>query len=291
MPLNSDPPTTTLMALQKEYDAIKKLGISVDVGFWGGIVPENYNNRTVLLSLLQGIDYHNHNNNKRGRIRVLGFKAFLSPLPSTSGYSSVSPNQLKIAAKIIKDSGFNVPILVHSELMSEEEINHELKKAKRIARFSPYNIENDDYIIEYRHFVLSRPRLWEERAVRVVIDIAKQMKQRMHIVHLSDAENSLKMIGDYYRENDDDNDYNYDSNDTNDHKIRIKKRYNRQPKSSFLTVETCPHYLAFSEETIPTDDSRYKCVPPIRNQENQNKLWEALITGDIQIVARYKIVT
>lgn len=44
-----------------------------------------------------------------------------------------------------------------------------------------------------------------------------------------------------------------------------------------ITVETCPHYLAFSAEEIPDGDTRFKCAPPIRDASNREKLWEALM--------------
>lgn len=44
-----------------------------------------------------------------------------------------------------------------------------------------------------------------------------------------------------------------------------------------ITVETCPHYLAFSAEEIPDGDTRFKCAPPIRDAANREKLWEALL--------------
>ena len=44
-----------------------------------------------------------------------------------------------------------------------------------------------------------------------------------------------------------------------------------------ITVETCPHYLAFSAEAIPDGDTRFKCAPPIRDVVNREKLWKALL--------------
>lgn len=44
-----------------------------------------------------------------------------------------------------------------------------------------------------------------------------------------------------------------------------------------ITVETCPHYLAFSAEEIHDGDTRFKCAPPIRDAANKEKLWEALL--------------
>lgn len=44
-----------------------------------------------------------------------------------------------------------------------------------------------------------------------------------------------------------------------------------------VTVETCPHYLAFSAEEIKDGDTRFKCAPPIRDAANKEKLWKGLL--------------
>jgi len=41
-------------------------------------------------------------------------------------------------------------------------------------------------------------------------------------------------------------------------------------------VETCPHYLFFAAEEITDGDTRFKCTPPIRENENRQRLWQAL---------------
>ena len=51
-----------------------------------------------------------------------------------------------------------------------------------------------------------------------------------------------------------------------------------------ITVETCPHYLAFSAEEIPDGATQYKCCPPIREAENREKLWQGLVAGDIDCI-------
>jgi allantoinase len=52
-----------------------------------------------------------------------------------------------------------------------------------------------------------------------------------------------------------------------------------------VTVETCPHYLTFSAEDIADGDTRFKCAPPIRQSAERQRLWEALIAGDIDLIA------
>lgn len=51
-----------------------------------------------------------------------------------------------------------------------------------------------------------------------------------------------------------------------------------------VSVETCTHYLAFSEEDIKDGDTRFKCAPPIRDKANKEKLWDALMVGVFKIL-------
>jgi allantoinase len=51
-----------------------------------------------------------------------------------------------------------------------------------------------------------------------------------------------------------------------------------------VTVETCPHYLTFTAETIPDGATQFKCCPPIREEANRELLWQGLADGLIDIV-------
>jgi len=61
----------------------------------------------------------------------------------------------------------------------------------------------------------------------------------------------------------------------------------RDAKSEGLlvSVETCPHYLHFSSDTIPDGQTLFKCAPPIRSRENREQLWQGLREGVIDLVA------
>jgi allantoinase len=52
-----------------------------------------------------------------------------------------------------------------------------------------------------------------------------------------------------------------------------------------ITVETCPHYLTFAAEEIPDGATDHKCAPPIRDREEREALWLALLEGQIDFVA------
>lgn len=51
-----------------------------------------------------------------------------------------------------------------------------------------------------------------------------------------------------------------------------------------VTVETAPHYLVHSKDTI-LDEGRFKMNPPIKNEEDRQAVIAALIDGTIDIIA------
>ncbi|KAA1400384.1 allantoinase AllB [Aeromicrobium ginsengisoli] len=105
----------------------------------------------------------------------------------------------------------------------------------------------------YADFVLSRPDEAETAAIRQVLDGARETGARVHILHLSSAK-ALDLIA--------------------------AARDEGLP----VTVETCPHYLSFSAETIPDGASQFKCCPPIRDSGNREALWQALRDGIIDCI-------
>jgi allantoinase len=107
----------------------------------------------------------------------------------------------------------------------------------------------------YDTYLRTRPRQWEEDAIRELCALAgAESGARIHIAHLSDAA-SLALIAAARAEGKD------------------------------ITVETAPHYLTFAAEGIADGDTRFKCAPPLRDEANRRALWDALLRGDIDIVA------
>ncbi len=105
----------------------------------------------------------------------------------------------------------------------------------------------------YQEFLASRPDSWEVNAIEEIIRLSEKHSCKVHIVHLSSAK-ALDLI---------------------------KSARNKGIK---ITAETCPHYLTLSSDTIPDGDGRYKCCPPIRNNDNQESLWQALSDGTIDFI-------
>lgn len=52
-----------------------------------------------------------------------------------------------------------------------------------------------------------------------------------------------------------------------------------------VSCETCPHYLALTEEDVESLGAIAKCAPPIRTQEEQDALWRSLADGTLPMVA------
>ena len=107
---------------------------------------------------------------------------------------------------------------------------------------------------KYKNWLSSRPPGAETKAVEMMIRLAREFKARVHIVHLS-SEISVPLIR------------------------RAKK------EGLLFTAETCPHYLFFTSNRIPDGRTEYKCAPPIRDAQNNRKLWTALGKGNIDFVA------
>ena len=105
----------------------------------------------------------------------------------------------------------------------------------------------------YRAYLASRPRVWEHDAIELMIRLCREFNCRTHIVHLSSADELPGLE---------------------------KARSSGLP----LTVETCPHYLYFCSEEIADGDTRFKCAPPIREQESRERLWDGLKRGVIDCI-------
>ena len=105
----------------------------------------------------------------------------------------------------------------------------------------------------YSTFLSSRPASMETAAIQLVIDVCRLTEVPYHIVHLS-AASALPLI-------------------------RAARAEGVQ-----LTVETCHHYLNLTSAEIPARATQYKCCPPIRDEHNQELLWEAVLAGDIDMI-------
>jgi allantoinase len=224
MPLNSLPVTTSARALDEKLAASEHKRF-VDVGFWGGVVPGN---SAELAKLAAG--------------GVLGCKAFLIH-SGIDEFPNTSEADLRRAMPLLRDLG--LPLLAHAEL----DLGAEARDVQAHGAASARRADGR----RYQSYLDSRPRAWEDEAIRMLVALVRETRCPVHIVHLSSA-SSIETVR--------------------------RAKHDGLP----ITAETCPHYLCFEAEAIPDGATEYKCAPPIRERENREALWAALLEGVIDFV-------
>jgi allantoinase len=149
MPLNSIPATTSIAALQTKRRAAAGQA-QIDVGFWGGAVPDSLGHLGELADA-----------------GVFGFKCFLldSGVPE---FPPLTADQLRQAMAEI--AAFDGLLVVHAE---EPEVI--------AAHATPH-------AVRYADFLASRPPDAENSAIGKVIAAAQKTGCRAHIAHLSSAQ-------------------------------------------------------------------------------------------------------
>jgi allantoinase len=213
MPLNCIPVTTSGAAFATKL-AASAGHYFVDVGFWGGVIPGN---ELELSALADG--------------GVLGCKAFLVD-SGIDEFPRSTAADLRRSMPILRDAG--LPLLAHAELDLGDPAPKEDPRA-------------------YRTYLASRPAAWEDAAIALLIELCRETRCAVHIVHLSSA-------------------------------ASVPALRRAKEEGLPITVETCPHYLCLEAESIPDGATHYKCAPPIREHDNREGLWRALFEGVIDFV-------
>lgn len=226
MPLNSIPPATSEAGLM-EKAAVMEGRCWVDVGLWGGAVPDNTARGGDRLRRIF----------RRG---ALGFKCFMVP----SGVDEFPYlREDDVRAALAQLHGTDAVFMVHAELPGPID-----DAARAMSAESP---PPDPRI--YHNYVRSRPRAAEDQAIELLYRLCKEVGTPVHVVHLS----SSGALGTLARARD---------------------------EGVPLTAETAPHYLHFTAEQVPDGATWFKCAPPIRERDNQERLWAALQDGLITMV-------
>ncbi len=157
MPLNSIPPTTTLSGLKAKLTAARGR-CSVDVGFWGGVVPGNTEELQRLLAA-----------------GVVGFKCFLID-SGVAEFPNVTEADLREAMPLL--AKLDALLIVHAELPGP---------------IQTAGVADHPDPTSYATFLASRPRAAEDEAVALMIRLSREFGTRVHIVHHSSAD-SLPML-------------------------------------------------------------------------------------------------
>ena len=104
-----------------------------------------------------------------------------------------------------------------------------------------------------RDFLESRPVVAETEAIGRALELARDTGASLHIVHVSTGRGVL---------------------------LAAEAR----ARGVDVSIETCPHYLWFTEADVERLGTIAKCAPPLRAAEHREALWNALIAGHVDIV-------
>ncbi|WP_435237756.1 dihydropyrimidinase [Psychromonas sp. PT13] len=142
-----------------------------------------------------------------------------------------------------------------------------LEKSKEINTMISVHAENND-LVNYNvkkflsagktspwYHYLSRPEFVEGEADLRAIQWAKETGAKLYIVHLANKQGVEA--------------------------VTLAKQ-----EGYPIYAETCPQYLHFTRDVYKRDDGRnFVCSPPMKGQQSQDALWDALKRGDIDVVA------
>jgi allantoinase len=105
-----------------------------------------------------------------------------------------------------------------------------------------------------RDYLESRPVMAEVGAIQRAALLASEAGAKLHIVHVSSGRG-------------------------------VAAAFEARARGADITIETCPHYLFFTEEDVERIGAAAKCAPPLRDKREQEKLWSALLRGVVNSVA------
>lgn len=103
-------------------------------------------------------------------------------------------------------------------------------------------------------YVASRPVFAEVEAVRRAIYLAKEAGCQLHICHVSCPE-------------------------------AVDEVTAARKAGQNVTCESCGHYFAVTTDEFAKIGNTAKCSPPIRDKDNQDRLWKKLLAGEIDLIA------
>lgn len=104
-----------------------------------------------------------------------------------------------------------------------------------------------------RDYLDSRPIAAELEAIRRAIDYAGESGCALHVVHVSSS-------------------------------VGIQLITKAKARGVNVSAETCPHYLALTEDDMEKIGAVAKCAPPLRATAEQEKLWARVLAGEVDTI-------
>ena len=107
---------------------------------------------------------------------------------------------------------------------------------------------------DVRAYLASRPVLAELEAIQRAALLARETGAWLHIVHISSGRG-------------------------------VAAALEARAAGANLTIETCPHYLFFTEEDMVRIGAAAKCAPPLRPSGECERLWRHVLDGNVDMIA------
>jgi len=105
-----------------------------------------------------------------------------------------------------------------------------------------------------RDFLNSRPVLAEVEAIERAALLAREAGAKLHVVHISSGRG-------------------------------VAAALEARARGTDISIETCAHYLFFTEEDGERLGAVAKCTPPLRDACEQAALWDTVLAGQVDVVA------
>lgn len=183
------------------------------------------------------------------KMGVAGFKFFWGYALNKSNYSLVynfDPNDTNVIPPL--DDG-EVLDIFKAVAQTGKLLGIHAENAAVIRRLTS-RVKPEEYATEYEALEACRPRVCEETVVQTAISFSKWTDCRLHVLHAS-AKETVDLVEE------------------------------AQQKGLKITAETCPHYLFLTKDDFKRVGTMIKGYPPVREQADQDRLWEGLRTGVI----------
>lgn len=105
----------------------------------------------------------------------------------------------------------------------------------------------------WREYLASRPIFTELEAIQRALLLAQETGCKLHIVHISSG-------------------------------AGVALASEAKARGVDVSLETCPHYLAFTEEDLERLGAVGKCAPPLRSAPEQERLWQEVLKDTVDLI-------
>ncbi len=144
--------------------------------------------------------------------------------------------------------------------VTEADLERALPTLTRLGATLMVHAESPDALLNpplstrsHAEWAASRPAAAELRAIESVAALAERHGAQVHIVHVSSADGCRAIAA-------------------------------ARARGVRITAETCPHYLTFTGDDVPSGATVFKCAPPLRTSTDRDALWAALADGTLSQV-------